>query len=192
MKTIIAPVKNEIIVEKSRFIALLFPLTSEEEALNLLDSIRKEYTGARHYCFAYKFNDIARFSDDGEPKGTAGIPLLTLLENNELENVLLVVVRYFGGTLLGASRLLRTYVNAGKSALDLAEIIEVVPEFIYEFCIKEADLAVFYNFINREKVPFETEFKNEKVLIRVKGDERLEGALKALFYDTEIRKLSQN
>lgn len=192
MKTIKAPVKNEIIVEKSRFIALLFPLNNEEEALSFLDSVRKEYTGARHYCYAYKINEIARFSDDGEPKGTAGIPLLTLLENNELENVLLVVVRYFGGTLLGASRLLRTYVNAGKSALDLAEIIEVVPEFIYEFCIKQADLAVFYKFINREKVPFETEFKNEEVIIRVKGDEKLEEALKALFYDTEIRKLSQN
>ncbi len=106
-----------LIVEKSEFIGLVFPLHNLDEVSVHLSQIKKRYPDARHYCYAYRLGNSSRSSDDGEPSGTAGRPLLELLNKKELDRVLLVVVRYFGGTKLGAGRLLRTYIEAGNLAL---------------------------------------------------------------------------
>ena len=112
-------------VLNSKFYAILFPLDNADDFKVILEGIKKEYKKAKHYCYAYKVGQKSKSSDDGEPSGTAGRPLLELLYKKNMNNVALVVVRYFGGTKLGASRLLRTYVQAGVNVLNTIIEIEV-------------------------------------------------------------------
>ena len=114
---------NQIEVMKSKFIAYLIPLQNEEDFKPLLANLRKEHKKARHIVYAYRVDMKSKSCDDGEPKGTAGHPLLELLYKKDLTDVALLVVRYFGGTKLGAGRLLRTYLQAGINAVDKAELI---------------------------------------------------------------------
>ena len=114
---------KQIEVMKSKFIAYVFPLTNEEEFKTILASLKKEHKKARHIVYAYRYNMKSKSCDDGEPKGTAGHPLLELLYKKDINNIALLVVRYFGGTLLGAGRLLRTYLQAGIEAIDTSELI---------------------------------------------------------------------
>ena len=109
--------RQTLILEKSEFIGLVFPLSSMDEIQQHLTQIKHEFPDATHYCYAYRYESSSRSSDDGEPSGTAGRPLLELLNKKELDRTLLVVVRYFGGKKLGAGRLLRTYVEAGNKVL---------------------------------------------------------------------------
>ena len=111
-------------VMKSKFIAILFPLDDVESFKKELAKIQKEHSKARHVVYAYKVDAKTKSCDDREPKGTAGRPLMELLLKRELDNVALIVVRYFGGTKLGAGRLLRTYVQAGVNVINTATIIE--------------------------------------------------------------------
>lgn len=103
---------------KSRFISLLFPLTSVDDFKPLLERVKKEYPKAKHYVYAYRVDTCSKSNDDREPKGTAGRPLLELLHKKDLNNVALIVVRYYGGVNLGASRLLRTYLQAGIDVIN--------------------------------------------------------------------------
>lgn len=112
-------------VMKSKFIAYLVPLKQEEDFKPFLATLAKEHKKARHIVYAYRVNMKSKSCDDGEPRGTAGHPLLDLLYKRDMENVALCVVRYFGGTKLGASRLLRTYLSAGIAALDNSQIINL-------------------------------------------------------------------
>ena len=111
---------GEIVEKKSRFIATVSPVESEEEALAFIEKTRKQYWDARHNCFAYVIGDhqeLMRFSDDGEPQGTAGKPMLDVLLGEELHNTAVVVTRYFGGTLLGTGGLVRAYSGAVQEGL---------------------------------------------------------------------------
>jgi len=121
--TINKPVVKQIEVMKSKFIAYLFPLEKEEDFKMILASLRKEHKKARHIVYAYRVGMKSKSCDDGEPKGTAGHPLLELLYKKDVNNVALLVVRYFGGTLLGAGRLLRTYLQAGIDAVNESELV---------------------------------------------------------------------
>ena len=118
-----------LIEKKSKFIANLFKVNSEQEAIDIIKSIKKEYKNATHNVYAYIFLQdgqvISRYSDDKEPQGTAGRPVLFLLNQNNLYNVLAVVTRYFGGTLLGKGGLIRAYTKSVKLALENTEIIEL-------------------------------------------------------------------
>ena len=109
-------------VMKSKFIAILFPIDDPELFKKELAKISKEHSKARHIVYAYRIDGKTKSCDDREPKGTAGRPLLELLMKKDLNRVALVVVRYFGGTLLGAGRLLRTYVTSGVNVLKKAGI----------------------------------------------------------------------
>lgn len=118
--------EGEIVEKKSRFIANIMPVNSEEEALEYLESIRKKHWNARHHCFAYVIgdrNELARCSDDGEPQGTAGKPMLDVIMGARVHNVIAVVTRYFGGTLLGTGGLVRAYSLATKEGLASSVII---------------------------------------------------------------------
>lgn len=121
--TINKPVVKQIEVMKSKFIAYLFPLEKEDDFKTMLANLRKEHKKARHIVYAYRVGMKSKSCDDGEPKGTAGHPLLELLYKKDINNVALLVVRYFGGTLLGAGRLLRTYLQAGIDAVNESELI---------------------------------------------------------------------
>lgn len=111
----------------SRFIALAIPVTTQEEIKSRLEELRKEYHDARHHCYAWVLSpdrQAWRVNDDGEPSGTAGKPILGQINSRELTNILVVVIRYFGGTLLGVSGLINAYRSAAADALDNASIIE--------------------------------------------------------------------
>ena len=109
---------NTIEIKKSKFIAYLYEIDELHEIKNILENTRSEHTQAKHVVYAYKFGSTAGKSDDKEPSGTAGTPLYNLLEMNNINNKLLIVVRYFGGVKLGAGPLLRAYKNAGVSVLN--------------------------------------------------------------------------
>lgn len=109
---------NTIEIKKSKFIAYLYEINELLEIKNILENTRSEHKKAKHIVYAYKFGSTAGKSDDKEPSGTAGTPLYNLLEMNNLNNKLLIVVRYFGGVKLGAGPLLRAYKNAGVSVLN--------------------------------------------------------------------------
>ena len=118
---------GEIVEKKSRFIATVIPITSEEEALSFIEQKKKEYWDASHNCSAYTLgmrHETARCSDDGEPQKTAGRPMLDVLLNEDVHNVCVVVTRYFGGTLLGTGGLVRAYQAATKAGLDASVITE--------------------------------------------------------------------
>ena len=115
--------EKQIEVMKSKFIAYLLPLNKEEDFKPFLANLHKEHKKARHIVYAYRVDMKSKSCDDGEPKGTAGHPLLELLYKKDINNVALIVVRYFGGTKLGASRLLRTYLQAGIDVVNNSELI---------------------------------------------------------------------
>ena len=125
-KTVYSGGSAEIIEKKSRFIATVQPVKSEEEALEFIEMMRKKYWNATHNCFAYVIGEhfqIQRCSDDGEPSGTAGKPMLDVLLGEEIHDVVVVVTRYFGGTLLGTGGLVRAYSGATKAGLTESKVI---------------------------------------------------------------------
>ena len=112
--------EGEIVEKKSRFIGQIQPVTSEEEANAFVEKIKKKHYDARHNCYAFSVgedNPLLRFSDDGEPQGTAGKPILEVINGSGIHNICIVVTRYFGGTLLGTGGLVRAYTDASKEAL---------------------------------------------------------------------------
>lgn len=113
----------EIIVKKSKFIATLYEANSKDEAEKILQNVRKKYFDAKHHCYAYIIEKIEKCSDDGEPSGTAGAPLLALLKSANLTNVIIIVTRYFGGILLGTGGLVRAYTESAKNAIENAKIV---------------------------------------------------------------------
>lgn len=136
MNTIKNNIKEEIVIKKSKFISYAFYIESVEEAEKTLKRIREEYKDATHCCYAYIIDNCEKMSDDGEPSGTAGLPLLALLKKKNLTNTLGIVVRYFGGIKLGANGLLRAYVSSLNESLtnNITEIIHgyhVIIQFDY-------------------------------------------------------------
>ena len=113
--------EDEFVEKKSRFIGRVWPVETEEEALARIAEMKKQHYDATHNCWAYVIRDGAvRFSDDGEPGGTAGMPMVQVLQKEQLYNIVCVVTRYFGGTLLGAGGLVRAYTKGAKIAVDAA------------------------------------------------------------------------
>ena len=147
-KTIEQDVSSEIEEKKSKFIADVFYVENQEQVENYLKVVKKKYFDAKHHCFAYRIcekNMIKeKQSDDGEPSGTAGMPMLNILQKNDLVNVLVIVTRYFGGTLLGTGGLVRAYSEALTSALQKANF--VIQELGYE-----AEVMVRYTDFERLK-----------------------------------------
>jgi uncharacterized YigZ family protein len=129
-KTLLKPAKTTLIVQKSRFMGCAAPVASQDQALRYLQDIKTSYPDATHHCYAYILlsnSGIMRYSDDGEPSGTAGIPILEVLKMRSLVNACIVVVRYFGGTLLGAGGLARAYTKSSTMALDAARTVMMEP-----------------------------------------------------------------
>lgn len=133
--------------KKSVFIAEAIPIQTEEEALNFIATVKKAYSDARHHVYAYVLNEnsIARFSDDREPQGTAGMPVLNVIKKSGCTNTAIVVVRYFGGTLLGAGGLVRAYTAAASDAIRDAEIITYDIFDSYEIFISYPDYQKINN-----------------------------------------------
>lgn len=144
-RTLAAPVHAEFIEKKSRFLCSLIPVTSESDVHTHVAEIRKQFWDASHHCTAFRLKDgIERSNDDGEPSGSAGIPMLHALQQHQVQDVLAVVTRYFGGTLLGIGGLVRAYSRAVIHSLERAQLLEIAPHDLYRFSITygQYDLAI--------------------------------------------------
>lgn len=147
---------HEIEIKKSRFICYLFPIRTPEEATEHLAVLRKEHYKANHCCYAYILNEqssVQRMSDDGEPAGTAGIPMLEVLKQQELTYILAVVVRYFGGTKLGAGGLIRAYSHAVSEALNHAQLVQNVLQITGKISLSYAQVDSFNYYIQQTTLP---------------------------------------
>jgi uncharacterized YigZ family protein len=128
-RTISSKIRNEIKIIDSRFIASAFPVSVKEEAEDIIKQVRIEFYDANHNCFAYRIGisgEVFRYSDDGEPSGTAGVKIFRAIQSKNISDILIVVTRYFGGTKLGVGGLSRAYFDSTMSVLDKAKIVEKV------------------------------------------------------------------
>lgn len=169
MFTIKDDIKNEIIINKSKFITYIYNVKNLDNINEKLNNLKVKYKDATHICYAYIIDNTKRFNDDGEPNHTAGTPILNVLENKNLNNILAVVIRYFGGIKLGAGGLIRAYSNSISEALKENNIIPILKEYKiriefsysnidninyilkdYKITYKEFDSNIIYEFIYNE------------------------------------------
>ena len=160
----------ETIEKRSKFIANVYPVSSQMEANDIINKIRKQYHDAKHNVYAYIIEGNATYSkytDDGEPQGTAGLPIFDMLQKQELKNVLIVVTRYFGGVLLGTGGLVRAYTEAAKQGLKAAEIMELkkTKKIVFEFSYELKDKILFY--LKKEEYEDKEIFYGENVRIMI-------------------------
>jgi len=140
--------ESEIVVNKSRFLCFVKYVSDEESANAFLAQIRKKYKDARHICYAFRLQNLGKLSDDGEPSGTAGLPIMGVLKKQGLYNIIAVVVRYFGGIKLGAGGLLRAYTDAVSMCIESAKKVIWERAFI---CEKSMDYSEYNTFLSRIK-----------------------------------------
>lgn len=150
MKTVKEKYSKLIEINKSKFIGILFPVESQEDFKMQLNLINKEWPKATHYCYAYRLNGMEKSNDDGEPSGTAGRPILEFLKNNDLENVALVVVRYFGGIKLGAGGLLRAYIDASKAVFEASDVFLVEEQNVYSLTVDYSLYDILNNYLLKQ------------------------------------------
>ncbi|MBR2874754.1 MAG: YigZ family protein [Clostridia bacterium] len=190
--------RTETVINKSRFIGTSFSCSSEEEARKIVEQIRKEYSDATHNCYAFIFDTLGngmRYSDDGEPQGTAGLPILEVIKNKGLVNTGVVITRYFGGVKLGAGGLVRAYAGAAADVLNNSEIVEMCEGVIFNVIVdytlsnvieksfgnalilsKEYSEVITYNLIVKKEQYIDlsskiTDFANGKVkIIKIKEE----------------------
>ena len=158
---------TEIIEKKSKFIADIYPVKNVEEAENKIKEIKKKYYDAKHHCFAFSIieeNGITqKSSDDGEPSGTAGAPILNIIKSNNLQNVVIIVTRYFGGILLGTGGLTRAYSEAAGKVVEQSDLIQKEPGM-------EVELEIDYN--DNEKFKYYCQ-KNNINIIKIEYTENI-------------------
>ena len=172
-KTIVGEGFSEITKKKSKFICHAYHVETVEKAEEIIKELRKKYHDARHNCYAYRIlkDNVSRSSDDGEPSGTAGTPMLNILEGRELTNILVVVTRYFGGILLGTGGLVRAYSSATTECLENSNIVsqELGLEIKFSISYKELE-EVKYQLKNRG-ININDIIYDEKVQIIAEGKE---------------------
>ncbi len=171
---------SEILINKSRFLGFCKYVDNQEKADDFINNIRQQHNDARHVVYAYKLLNLAKVSDDGEPSGTAGKPILNILEMKNLTNIIICVVRYFGGIKLGAGGLLRAYSNTAKEIFEVAPIVKYEPSFVYEIILDYSEYQVFLNKIKDKKVIIlESDFTNgAKIKFVASTDENFTNAIK--------------
>lgn len=154
MNVIESDIINEIEIQKSRFITLLFRVSDVDNVKDKIEEVKKLYPGATHYCFSYIIGPYQKASDDGEPSGTAGLPILEVLKKRDLTKILCVVVRYFGGIKLGAGGLIRAYSTSCKEAILKASILPLISGYKVLLTIpydKTRELDYFLKNVNHTK-----------------------------------------
>ena len=162
MKTIKESFEKEIVIQKSRFIGIIRPLTSKDDVKIILAEVQKKYPKATHYCYGYIFEGAQKSNDDGEPSGTAGRPILETMIRNELFNCIIIVVRYFGGIKLGAGGLLRAYIDSSVSVINESELYEEEQRMIYEGIVSYEHNEVLKNYLIKNQIDIlETEYEDK-------------------------------
>lgn len=195
-KTICKASRSEYKEMKSKFLSFAYPISCVEDVKPLVDNLKAEYFDARHHCFAWRLDEqtinkteknIAtyRTNDDREPNNTAGVPILAAIDSKELKNILIVVVRYFGGIKLGASNLAKAYRQAAENAIEEAEIITEVPKspivFSFDFGVMgQVNKFLKDNSFTKEDYSY---LEANKIRLMVDNDdkERIENTLKSIY-----------
>lgn len=163
----------EITVNKSRFIAVVQPIKDWEQATAVLEDLRKKYWDSTHICYgcvADEFSNVMRFSDDGEPQGTAGKPILEIIKQKKLKYVLLAVIRYFGGIKLGVGGLVRAYSKAAIEVINASDIMEIRPKKSLTINISYSDYKKIENFFNSDYIETVQKEWGEKIHIILNVD----------------------
>lgn len=173
--TIEKDVISEFVEKKSKFIGNLFYVESIEEAEEIIKKTRKKYFDARHNCIAYRIMEegqiVERFSDDGEPSGTAGAPMLNILQKNNLVNVLIIVTRYFGGILLGTGGLVRAYQNSLMLALEKStKVTKCLGEYL-EVTLEYSDFENFKYYCKNNKINIVDANYQENIVCKIELEE---------------------
>ena len=190
-KTVLAGGTGEIVEKKSRFIATVRPVKNEEEALAFLEEMRKKYWDARHNCYAYsigKNREFTRCSDDGEPSGTAGRPMLDVILGEDIYNVAVVVTRYFGGVLLGTGGLVRAYSKAVQEGLAGSLVIEKKKGISLKVTTDYTGIGKIQYIAGERQIPIlDSEYTDKVVLKLLVPDAETEAVQKAITEGTNGR-----
>lgn len=183
-------VQTEIVVKKSKFICNLIKVESQEEAEGYIRKIKKKYYDARHNCVAYRVIEdekvLEKSSDDGEPSGTAGGPMLNILQKNNLGNVLVVVTRYFGGILLGTGGLVRAYSDATLDAIDISEKVEKCIGIEAEVELDYNNLESFKYYCKKNNIYIKEYDYSEKIICKIQLEEGNKGRLEDDFNTKKV------
>lgn len=183
-------VQTEIVVKKSKFICNLIKVESQEEAEAYIRKIKKKYYDARHNCVAYRVIEdekvVEKSSDDGEPSGTAGGPMLNILQKNNLGNVLVVVTRYFGGILLGTGGLVRAYSDATLDAIDISEKVEKCIGIEAEVELDYNNLESFKYYCKKNNIYIKEYDYSEKIICKIQLEEGNKGRLEDDFNTKKV------
>ena len=186
-------VEAEIVEKKSKFIASLFYIKTVKEAEELIKSVKKKYHDAKHNCIAYRVIEdgklIERSSDDGEPSGTAGNPMLSILQKNNLCNILIVVTRYFGGILLGTGGLVSCYSRATIEALDNATKVEKCTGQEAKVYLEYANLEIFKYYCKNNKINITNIEYLDKIICIIEAEN---SKIKEIIKDIQLKKLIVN
>ena len=170
MQTIKENIVDKYEIKQSKFITLLYKINSIDNINMYLQEVKNNYKDATHYCYAYKFNGSQKFSDDGEPGGTAGLPIVEVLNKKDINNVLCIVVRYFGGIKLGAGGLVRAYTKAVCNAIDKCQIIILDKGYLIRINLNY-DEQKKYDYLFKDKI-IKKEFNNQiTYYIKISKDE---------------------
>lgn len=164
--TVLGEAAAEYTEKRSKFIATVRHCETEEEALEFLDEMRTRYWDARHNVFAYSIKGQGRFSDDGEPHGTAGKPVFDVINGEGVTDLAVVVTRYFGGVLLGTGGLVRAYSKSAKDALENAKKAEMIPCMVFETVCEYTDHGKLLNLIEAQGGIIEQSNFTDKVVLR--------------------------
>ena len=183
--------QTQIVEKKSKFIAEIYPVTNIQEVQNKIKEVKKKYYDAKHHCIAYRIIEegriIERASDDGEPSGTAGAPMLNLLKGNNLCNVLVVVTRYFGGILLGTGGLVRAYSKATNLVIQKSKMINITEGYEITLKLEYNNLDAFnYYCKNNNIIILNIEYaENISIKIEMETDKK-----EILMKDIENKKIN--
>lgn len=167
MKTIKYIITKEYIINKSKFITKLYPVFKKENINGILDNLSKEYKDATHICYAYILETEKRANDDGEPGGTAGMPILNVLEQKNLNYILAIVIRYFGGIKLGAGGLVRAYSNCISQTITDELITNVIPSIIIELTYDYDNSKVVDNLVQNYDILKKSFEEKIKTIVKI-------------------------
>ncbi|EOA07313.1 Proline dipeptidase [Mycoplasma yeatsii 13926] len=178
MKTIDSKVyTNQIIIKNSKFITIMTKVNSKQDLESFLDKYRQ--LDATHNCYAYRIYDdkvIGGYNDDGEPSSTAGKPIFNVLEKNNLFNVVILVIRYYGGIKLGAGPLTRAYSNCASEIVKLADIIETKKYYVYKIQFNITEIKQVNNWINKNKIEIINKEFNENVVYLIQSEDEIDNS----------------
>lgn len=176
--------KNELIIKNSKFIGIVFPIETEDQTNNLIKETSTKYKDYTHLTFAYKLKNKQKYSDDNEPTGTAGAPIMEIINKNNLINVLIIVIRYFGGTKLGAGGLIRAYSKTARETIKKVDKELYIDYNYYELISNYNDKNLLNNLTNDQEI-IKKEFK-ENIIYKIKVQKEKDN-IEIIFKNTNIK-----